>query len=1633
MIKQKKFVVFSSNGKIFNVVDSYEIENRMVSQIIQEQNLTEVLGLTTPYLQIPLSNSDFPTILCPQLMRYDYNGKYLLPKYYLTLMSNEDKDFVTFFVKVETVQRILFPDLSVKININEYADKKFSDVKKVIDSSLTYSHFNTEISLGNLSDDNIDFSTLLENAKNCNFLLKCSISTSEIGKIDEKRIILEDFYKSEDNYIESILPLVSYWHSCILNNDLMDFDDSSYIFDQFKSIIYSHSDFLNDLKERGIMFNSNVVDIFCDYLSIFSADIDYISCFNNIKSFLKEKNNDTKFHNSINELYKSKLNTSKFTLFELIKLPIERHSFYLSFLIKLKNVTPVFHIDSIYIDEAIKIVSEICDKISKNDKKTKSMSKLLNFQKKLGKSFKIIAPNRKIINSYKITIIEPNQCQGKLILFNNLILITTKKKNPLILFSRTLNDFRYVLDSNNSIIVYKSQKLEEEYLKIQFLNNDELNKITSKILKLQIKQCKKQGTFKKTIFFEKITNNLIMPHISSHEGLVLNDHLYCFGGHDHSEYNNLVIDLDLILNKTRTFNSIINDIQYHGIAGSGDIIYIFGGINSQNIINNNFYAFNTMKKEWSILNTINQPKGRYGHSFTCVNNNIYLFGGLNENDEVVSSLMVYNINTNRWESLDLFNEPEPRAFHSASIYSDNIVFFGGKGNNQIYSDIFFFNTSKRFWSKINIPGDRIKPRYYHRAAIVGNWLFVIGGTNEVELLEPFCAYLDKNKKKIFNLKSDGNDRKLFLNFILFCFNKHLYAYGGKPQETFNSSNLISKIRYPAILLDFENMIKSHQVMVNEIQIPSLSSVNKHVSRRKHSRKHKAKKMEVVKRVYPERKISTPVNNNELLNFEHNNSILSRRSDDIIFDYDVSIENNNYIDENQILNDPILEQAKLRKRKRHYSPLYKSKNDIKINYSSDMLLNVQKSQNDNLSLVQISPLSKISFNEILSENDSDSTLEKDQNLPPPLLTINIKEKQSNLPHQSIVNFSRKRNISITPAYRKNLDLNNPKIDHKSLPDPLKSLSIQDNKLHNNSFREDDHDSQCKKTENKKNIELESFQIENVYNETKEEENIVSSFNYDEESINENNDENLKNDSDNNNIKISSSTDSLLLTQSNNEFVSLQKNLNSSDEITQNHDENNLTNNTNILESEMQKSNSLFNIDSDISIETKSSLIRNSNLDKLNDSLQSNISSENISNENENNYDSLNYLTNSRISFELKNLIKEDSHSEIKLDLHKDNNYDSNGIEDEIDRLQKLLIVPECEVSNEGEKNKEEQISNNTNSSLITSLNSVSPVLLSLQKDELKIKKDENLTLTPMNSLKVYDSTTSTNDGNNTDVSKNSLKFDKSDNSTSNNNNKTTLNSLNKSSSFNLDNSESTGDKNASNSLNISDSSLDFPSDSTNSKISQIIENENNETKLPNISGDETKSKVIIKTNYQVQNRTRATSSILPSQDVKTRFNVVQPQVSFMRESLPINSTNISNLDVTNFLSSINIDISQFLPFQQRILTYKISKLIKIKENISNQGKIIKDLLKTKLEVVLSSEPITLYYKVRSIKNKTKKILCFSSRDNFSNIKETIKSSFNTINILIVFGNNRVQFSNDIHNFLLVELFNKLIPHIVVEID
>ena len=59
MIKQKKFVVFSSNGKIFNVVDSYEIENRMVSQIIQEQNLTEVLGLTTPYLQIPLSNSDF--------------------------------------------------------------------------------------------------------------------------------------------------------------------------------------------------------------------------------------------------------------------------------------------------------------------------------------------------------------------------------------------------------------------------------------------------------------------------------------------------------------------------------------------------------------------------------------------------------------------------------------------------------------------------------------------------------------------------------------------------------------------------------------------------------------------------------------------------------------------------------------------------------------------------------------------------------------------------------------------------------------------------------------------------------------------------------------------------------------------------------------------------------------------------------------------------------------------------------------------------------------------------------------------------------------------------------------------------------------------------------------------------------------------------------------------------------------------------------------------------------------------------------------------------------------------------------------------------------------------------------------
>lgn len=81
------------------------------------------------------------------------------------------------------------------------------------------------------------------------------------------------------------------------------------------------------------------------------------------------------------------------------------------------------------------------------------------------------------------------------------------------------------------------------------------------------------------------------------------------------------------------------------------------------------------------------------------------------------------------------NIPSPRTGHF-SCFSDTlksaIIGFGVGSDGEYYNDIWVLNPVTRFWACLPTNGQEISPRSGSRATVIGNFLFVFGGSREPE-------------------------------------------------------------------------------------------------------------------------------------------------------------------------------------------------------------------------------------------------------------------------------------------------------------------------------------------------------------------------------------------------------------------------------------------------------------------------------------------------------------------------------------------------------------------------------------------------------------------------------------------------------------------------------------------------------------------------------------------------------------------------------------------------------------------------------------------------------------------------------------------------------------------------------------
>ena len=330
-------------------------------------------------------------------------------------------------------------------------------------------------------------------------------------------------------------------------------------------------------------------------------------------------------------------------------------------------------------------------------------------------------------------------------------------------------------------------------------------------------------------FYNNITE--ISPR-GGHTMVSSNNDIYIFGGYNGTTYLNDLHRLRIDGNKyTHTEilpnDDVIEKRAYHTMANSNNYIYIYGGFNGTNSLNdlntltidtNNTYTLNS-----NLLSIITD---RYKHTMVLHNDHLYILGGITYNnyfktEYFIDATKLYKVSltgNNDVSSKDI-NYYNNIANNSMIVYdndNDNnsyIYIYGGyTENSYIFSKMPITIITKITIDPNPIASEyttsqyirNINRRYGHCASVIGNNMYIYGGFSEIP--DSIATYdTDINSLQKINLiditlnytyyDNSINFAKLnnVYNYALTNINEDIYIYGGWNNNTSLRESKLHKI------------------------------------------------------------------------------------------------------------------------------------------------------------------------------------------------------------------------------------------------------------------------------------------------------------------------------------------------------------------------------------------------------------------------------------------------------------------------------------------------------------------------------------------------------------------------------------------------------------------------------------------------------------------------------------------------------------------------------------------------------------------------------------------------------------------------------------------------------------------------
>lgn len=235
----------------------------------------------------------------------------------------------------------------------------------------------------------------------------------------------------------------------------------------------------------------------------------------------------------------------------------------------------------------------------------------------------------------------------------------------------------------------------------------------------------------------------------------------------------------------------------HTVVAYKDAIYVFGGDNGKQMLND-LLRFDVRDKSWGRAFTTGCPPApRYHHSAVVHEKSMFVFGGYtgdihsNSNLANKNDLFEYNFTTGQWMEWKFEGRmPVPRSAHGAAVYDGRLWIFAGYDGNARLNDMWSVSLlgDSRTWEEVPQRGDCPPTCCNFPVAVARDSMFVFSGQSGAKITNSLFQFHFKTKfwaristEHILRGAPAPPTRRY--GHIMVAFDRHLYVFGGTADNT----------------------------------------------------------------------------------------------------------------------------------------------------------------------------------------------------------------------------------------------------------------------------------------------------------------------------------------------------------------------------------------------------------------------------------------------------------------------------------------------------------------------------------------------------------------------------------------------------------------------------------------------------------------------------------------------------------------------------------------------------------------------------------------------------------------------------------------------------------------------------------